>query len=294
MRLHHELIWALSHVMCVFNLVRAEEGSAAFPRGHEGMWTLAWSDDFEGEALDVDAWNVKVNESHCCGIFKKQGELELYLPEEVFLRDGKLVLRTRQRPAVDPKGQTWNYTSGWVDTKSRFSQRLGRFEANCSMPSSRATGVWPAFWLLPDADVCWPTGGEVDIFEFLGTPIQDRTWGSYHWARPGECGKDRAPIPGAGYTPGMVGHEDWQTGWHVYAVEWFEDRFDYYVDDVKYFTVNGSKVNMPSSPMYLIFDQAVDAELFPPGTGPSEYGEGVELQIEYVRVYTAGSNEVVL
>ena len=47
-------------------------------------------------------------------------------------------------------------------------------------------------------------------------------------ARAGECGKDRAPIPGRGWKP-RGASSDWQTGWHVYAVEWRPDRLDYFV-----------------------------------------------------------------
>jgi beta-glucanase (GH16 family) len=48
----------------------------------------------------------------------------------------------------------------------------GRFAANCSLPTRKATGIWPAFWTLPQSDECWPTGGEIDIFEMNGDHIQ--------------------------------------------------------------------------------------------------------------------------
>ena len=117
-------------------------------------------------------------------------ELELYMPDEIFIQDGKLNVRTRHRAEIGPQQKVYHYTSGWIDTKNKFSQRFGKFEANCSLPSRLARGVWPAFWLLPESDLCWPTGGEVDIFEFNADPIQDKTWGSYHWGD--KCGADRA------------------------------------------------------------------------------------------------------
>ena len=141
-------------------------------------WELSFADHFEGDALNTTSWNIKSNESHCCQLGKE--ELELYMPDEIFIQDGKLNVRTRHRAEIGPQQKVYHYTSGWIDTKNKFSQRFGKFEANCSLPSRLARGVWPAFWLLPESDLCWPTGGEVDIFEFNADPIQDKTWGSYH------------------------------------------------------------------------------------------------------------------
>ena len=105
-----------------------------------------------------------------------------------------------------------------------------------------------------------------------------------HWAEPGKCGKDRAPLPGRGWSP-SDSHSDWQSGWHVYAVEWWSDRLDFFVDGAKYFTRTSSEVALPTAPMFIIFDQAVDAWLFPPSWGPGRYGDGVTLSVDYVRVY---------
>lgn len=258
-------------------------------------WKLVWADEFDGTTLNASAWNIRTNESHCCGPAGGNGELELYLPEEVSVQGGQLVLRTRHRvPGVrDPSGRLWNYTSGWVDTSGKVAFKGGRFEANCSMPSRDATGIWPAFWLMPEpsAKQCWPTGGEVDIFEFNGNWIEDEIFGSYHWAEPGSsnCGKDKAPIPGKGIKPHGAA-VDWQTEWHVYAVEWFEDRLDFYLDSELYFTRTADQVDLPTAPMYVIFDQAVDSWLFPPATGPAKYGDGVFLRVDYVRYFVQDGN----
>ena len=131
-------------------------------------WRLSWSDEFDNES-SLLRWNLRSNKSHCCGPVGGNGELQLYLPDEVSVHDGMLDVRTRRRQAVDPHGHVWNYTSGWLDTNGLFAQKYGRFEANISLPARSATGIWPAFWLMPQNDSqCWPTGGEVDVFEFNG------------------------------------------------------------------------------------------------------------------------------
>lgn len=256
---------------------------------------LVWSDEFDGTALNATNWNVRNNESHCCQLGKQ--ELELYMADEVSVADGFLHLRTRHRSMVGPtsKGtvQTYNFTSGWIDTKGKFSRLGGRFEANCSLPTTAATGIWPAFWLLPEGDACWPTGGEIDIFELDGPKLFNEVFASYHWAPPGaaNCGRDKAPIPGAGHKPAGAG-ANWQTGWHVYAVEWETaagtQKLTYFLDGVPYFTRTAEEVDLPPSAMYVIFDQAVDPVLFPPTRGhlpPAYEGDGVELRVDWVRVW---------
>lgn len=124
--------------------------------------------------------------------------------------------------------------------------------------------------LIPTSQQCWPTGGEIDIFEMNGDPVQDLIWGSYHWAKPLACGKDLEPIPGRGTKPAGAA-ADWQTEWHLYAVEWSADSLDFYLDGHLYLSRKASHVDLPSSAMYLIFDQAVDQDLFPPSPTDPHY-----------------------
>lgn len=245
-------------------------------------WRLTFADEFDGISLNTSLWRVRSNESHCCGPFGGNGELQLYLPDEVSVSGGALHLRTRRRGATDPSGRRWNFTSGWIDTKGRWAQKYGRFETNASLPPRAATGVWPAFWLMPDSEQCWPTGGEIDVFEFNGNYVEDAVFGSYHWGF--NCSADKAPIPGRSYRP-TGAPSDWQRGWHVYAVEWSPTSLDFFVDGVHYFSRTASEVALPTAPMYLIFDQAVDSWLFPPSAGPGEYGDGVLLSVDYVRAF---------
>lgn len=180
----------------------------------------------------------------------------------------------------------FNFTSGWVDTSLKFAQYQGLFEANISMPTRSARGVWPAFWLMPEGSQCWPTGGEIDILEMNGDPLQDRVWASYHWALPGECGKDKEPIPGGSTRGGP--HDDWQMDWHVYSAVWDTTSITYYLDGRLYHTVNASAVLMPTAAMHVIFDQAVDPLLFPPhgDHDTSQYkGDGVSMRVAWVRAY---------
>lgn len=55
------------------------------------------------------------------------------------------------------------YTSARLLSHQRLSRRCGYLEARITAPS--ASGIWPAFWLLPEEPFSWPTDGEVDIME---------------------------------------------------------------------------------------------------------------------------------
>eukprot|EP01062_Namystynia_karyoxenos_P066351 TRINITY_DN60303_c0_g1_i1.p1 TRINITY_DN60303_c0_g1~~TRINITY_DN60303_c0_g1_i1.p1 ORF type:complete len:278 (+),score=61.70 TRINITY_DN60303_c0_g1_i1:69-902(+) len=252
-------------------------------------WTLVWADEFDGSALNTSLWNVKNNRTHCCQLGKQ--ELTLYLPDEVFVADGRLVIRTRRREVIGPqygtgKPMVYNYTSGWLDTQGNAFHRFGKVEANISLPTRSAQGVWPAFWLMPESG-CWPTGGEVDIFEFNGNGLEDRICGSYHWAAKGDCGKDREPLVGWCTRP-EGSAQDWQTGWHIYGVEWDDAEMRWYLDGRKYLTRSASKVLFPTDSMHVIFDQAIDPILFPPTKrhpGAPYEGDGVRMQVEWVRWY---------
>jgi beta-glucanase (GH16 family) len=259
-------------------------------------WKLTWSDEFHQDALNLSKWKVQHNFTHCyppdpCS------EHQLYLKEAVRVSEGRLTITTARDTVVGPKGQSKPFTSGWIDTKTTFAQQYGKFAANCSLPSSASLGIWPAFWLLPE-ELCWPTGGEIDIFEFGGNVFEDDIFGSYHYGNV--CGKDLYPVPGKGYHPPSKNEHhhknktnyknehhmnnnknnvDWQMEWHVYSVIWTTEALTFYVDDVLYFT--RQNVTLPPTGMYVILNQAVGGVLSAPkgGTYPSE------LQVEWVRVF---------
>ena len=44
-------------------------GVAQGPRteGQSSPWKLVWSDEFNGAELNTSAWNVRTNQTHCCG-----------------------------------------------------------------------------------------------------------------------------------------------------------------------------------------------------------------------------------
>lgn len=105
-----------------------------------GDWTLTFQDEFSGVALDGAKWRLG---SHHGGIAGAAGISE----KNVAVADGTLRLKAEQRP-VSYGGSNYNYATGEVSTFFNHRQQHGYMEARIKYPA--VTGLWPAFWLMPD------------------------------------------------------------------------------------------------------------------------------------------------
>jgi len=129
---------------------------------------LAWSDEFDGDRLDLDKWEYDTARNkegwH-------NGELQYYSagrPENVGVANGLLRIEAR-REALDPaKYSDWggqNYTSARLLSKGA-GWTYGFYEIRAKLPCAR--GTWPAIWMLPVDMKAWPDDGEIDIMEQVG------------------------------------------------------------------------------------------------------------------------------
>jgi hypothetical protein len=131
-------------------------------------WALTFEDDFPGSEVNLSSWTVS---DHDTTISRYDGHDALFIADNVAVSDGNLVITTAYAPNTVFENVSYNMTSGWIDSKGKRNQTLIgsrlRFEASLKMPDPWATGVWPAWWLLPEGQ-CWPVSGEVDIVEWWG------------------------------------------------------------------------------------------------------------------------------
>lgn len=239
-------------------------------------WDLVWEDDFTlpSNALNTSWWSPRVNETHC-----QPCELQLYMPDALTVDNGTLTITTARAHETGPGGQVFNFTSGWVDTQNKLAWQYGRFEVRAQLPGPGATGTWPAHWLLPASDQCWPMGGEIDIMENTRMPVVgDVIFGSYRWGTA--CGNNRQVLPGAAYPPLGAPAVNW-TDWHVFGVEWNASALSFYVDGNYYETKTADQVTLPTAPMYFILNTAV-SWYWPPGPDASYPTTHV---IDWVRVW---------
>ena len=201
-------------------------------------------------------------------------ELEYYTDREenVIVKDG--VLRIT---ALKESFEGSNYTSARMLTQGKFEQAYGRFEARIQMPWGQ--GLWPAFWML-GADIetnPWPGAGEIDIMEFRG---QEPT-------------KILGTVHGPGYSGGgavtksyILKNDRFDTGFHVFGIEWGPEYINYYVDDVLYNQITPAKVPgkwVFDKPFYILINLAVGGSFV--GSPTSETVFPQTMTIDYVRVY---------
>lgn len=254
--------------------VTAGTSGAPLPVPPPGPKVLVWNDEFDGTALDRAKWSVEVNADG-----GGNQELQYYTdrPENLRVAKGELVITSRQEHFTGPDGQMRRYTSGRIKTKGKFERMHGRFEARMKLP--RGQGMWPAFWMLGANidEVGWPACGEIDIMENIG--------------------KEPAMMHGSIHGPGYSGAEGLNAsyaapldGWHVFAVDWYPNRIDFYMDGVRYAT--RTPEGLPKGgvwsfehPFYVILNNAVGGSW--PGTPDASTKFPQELRVDYVRVWTS-------
>ncbi|NLE59884.1 MAG: glycoside hydrolase family 16 protein [Planctomycetes bacterium] len=256
---------------------QAPGGPATRP-GDEG-WKLVWSDEFNGTELSTKKWNVLIREQ------SKHNERQYYVPDEAYIENGCLRLRSRVR---DYGSQ--HYTSGRVDTSGKFAPVYGRFEIRARLP--RGKGMWPAHWLYPQ-NRNWPmeqlmadavAGGkerqipeerpwytEIDIMESLGHET-NIVYGTLHChAFDGQKRTDSGT---------WRGDTDYTKGFHVYALEWEPDVIRWFVDDK---LIHSTSLGIPHAPHYLILNTAVGGAW--PGDPDATTVFPQYHDVDYVRVY---------
>ena len=215
-----------------------------------GGWHLTFFDDFNGTSLNASNWRPRQNETHCSPC-----EPQLYLASRLKVAGGSLVITTDRDHVVGPGGALFNYSSGWVDSQLAFAQLYGKFEARMQLPPQNASGIWPAFWTLPLNGTCWPTGGEIDVFEYTANPLVNDVFGSYRWGTV--CGDDNQLLPGAGYPGAGAPPIDWSADFHVFGVEWNSTAMTFLVDGHAYETKTAGDVILPVDPQYVVVNAAI-------------------------------------
>jgi beta-glucanase (GH16 family) len=244
--------------------------SSCGSRGEDG-WHLVWADEFDGEGLpDPEKWSYEVG-------YIRNNEKQYYTDarlENIRMENGHLVIEARKEAY-----EGFDYTSASINTWESALFTYGRFEIRAKLPTGR--GTWPAIWMLGDnrSEVGWPACGEIDIMENVGYDPQ-RLHGYVH---TGAYNHTRGTQRG-----NSVELESPWENFHVYAIEWFEDRIDFFIDDQNYFTFE-KESDEPDvwpfdQPHYLLLNLAIGGgwggqEGIDDGIFPQKY------YIDYVRIY---------
>ena len=259
-------------------LAAQKHAPAATPPSRPG-WTLVWHDEFDGSTLDLKKWNVLLREQ------SKHDELQYYVPDEVWVEDGVLRIRSARRDYGEQ-----HYTSGRLDTSGKFAPVYGRFEIRGKLPGGK--GMWPAYWLYPQ-NRDWamerlmgeavaagqersipearPWYSEIDIMEYLGHE-PGVIYGTLHYRTfKGESKSSSGTLHA---------DVDFSKDFHVYALEWEPDSIRWYVDDR---LIHATVAGIPHAPHYIILNTAVGGQW--PGNPDSTTVFPQFHDIDYVRVY---------
>ena len=244
--------------------------------------SLVWSDEFNGEGdihhgkwfyqTQLPSWGVWFG-----------GLLNHYTnrTENAYVKDGSLYL-TAKRETFKDQGYTKEFTSARLNAKFAFT--YGRVEVRAKVPEG--IGTWPAIWMLSKniseagafweikgyGTTSWPHCGEIDIME--------------HW------GKNPNYVQSAVHTTSSYGSEvknlggkkieNASTEFHLYALEWSEEKMVFSVDDKVIYTYEPKVKDQTTWPFdtdqYLIMNIAIEKDIDP------AFKESA-MVVDYVRVF---------
>lgn len=244
-------------------------------RPHEkNDWQLFWFDEFDyAGAPDPTKWNFEIQPPGWVN-----NELQRYTDREenVRVQDGVLIIEGRKDNYLGSE-----YSSGRIHSQNKGDLLYGRVEVRAKLPAGR--GTWPAIWMMPTDytgyGAGWPDSGEIDIMEHVGYDeglVHATTHNkAYYWVN----GLQRK---------GSVVMPDVTEAFHVYAVEWDEQRMDFYIDDVHYFTYINDHRGWQSWPFdksfYVILNLAIGGNWGgAAGVDPDIWPRRME--VDYVRMY---------
>ena len=237
-------------------------------------WKLVWSDEFEGNELNLDNWTRQVMPEPYNDEWQQYFDRE----ENSYVADGYLVIKAIQTGETHGNNQ---YTSGRLHTGGKQEWKHGRIAARIQLPYGQ--GIWPAFWMLGanideiGGDVLWPKCGEIDILELYGTRDNAVVEANLHYDDDGH--------KMLGAKPFKLDNGIFADQFHVFEIEWNEEKIIWYVDGAAYCEadISGESMSEFHQNFYILLNIAVGGE---PAGRPDETTPFPALMyVDWVRVY---------
>ncbi len=247
--------------------------------GYAQFNALVWSDEFDYTGLPSPAkWTCEEG-----GNGWGNNELQYYTmnrSQNARVENGVLIIE-----ALKESYNGKDYTSARLISSGKGDWLYGRFEIRAKVPGGK--GTWPAIWMLPTdwAYGNWPASGEIDIMEHVGYDPTHIFGTAHTQLYNGKIGTQKG---------GSATGSDWETAFHIYAIEWSPLKVDFIVDGTTYYTFNneGSWDKWPfDKRFHFILNLAVG--------GTWGGAQGVEssifpkrMEIDYVRVYQSADLKI--
>ncbi len=228
-------------------------------------YEMVWNDEFNGAALDLSKWSYRLGPRNDAVWTKDAVQL-----------DGKGFLHL----TTTTNKETGAISQGAIVTDRSFYQRYGYFEARIKLPAYK--GHWLGFWIqssrihrqaneIQNPAYC---GTEIDILETFW-PQQDILCSNIHWGGY----SDKHPV-----RENIYHVKDLYKGFHNFGLEWFPDRFVYYIDGEKVFE---RRADVSQIPEFIYLSEECKLEVWKKsGNIPKDYVmPDDDSVIDWVRVY---------
>jgi beta-glucanase (GH16 family) len=282
----------LASCLLIYNLTIAQTPTFQ----NDPHWELKWQDDFN--SFDNTKW---VNANYC-----DHGGTKPYvhLESNVWVTNGNLVIRTNSNatncqtnlpcPATACgrccSGETsYNYTSGWVETKADYDTQFGYMEAKIKMTYRQGVGY--AFWTFRGHKSQFVNAGEIDIFEMLSDLPSNTITTNVH-----TCYSDPKIVELLGYDPNCIkpllyGEHTYSnfsyTDWHTYAVEWDTHKITWYLDGKSFRTLENKNLDNHGNSIVdyvrIILGSGVNSKHLQPPYSTTPFEE--YMYVDHVKVY---------
>jgi beta-glucanase (GH16 family) len=238
-------------------------------------YSLVWSDEFTASAPampDESQWWYETG-----GNGWGNNELQYYVAGKAredtlaLISDGTLKIK-----ALKKRYYSMDYVSIRMNTKQNW--KYGYFETRAKVPGKK--GSWAAFWMMPQNFTAWPLDGEIDIMEYVGyrpnvtqTSIHTQSYNHViHTEKTATKNISNA-----------------ETEFHIYGLEWTEDKITGFVDGIPYFTFLNDKLGDKNTwpfdaPFYLKLNLAIGGN-WGGLMGIDENLCPAVYEVDYVRVY---------
>ena len=235
-------------------------------------WKLVWTEDFKSDAIDDEAWS-RINKGG-----SDWNDMMSLREDLAYIEDGQLVLLGK--PNDGRSDDTTAFVTGGVQSKGKRSFSLARFEVKAKF--NCVNGFWPAIWLMPDGEIGWPHGGEIDIMEHLNA--DSLIYQTVHSDYTLKVNPDSPHGSTARIDPG---------DWNIYSTEIHRDSICMYTNGVKTMTyprMEGVEGQFPWSdyPFYFILSNQLGGGWVGPVDKPEQLPS--ELRIDWVKVYQKREN----
>ncbi len=219
---------AILFLLALPHMIVAAEPVPLPPAPAGQTWKLVWNDEFDGDSIDRDKWEI-------IGDMPRKGGF--WLKEDSYLDgQGHLVLRIKK------DGE--RYTCGGIRTEGKYERRFGLFAARCQIPREAGVGHHSAFWMharsVTRVGDEGRDGTEIDIMEKFHD--DDSVQHALHWDGYGEHHQSASKKI---VRPGI------REGFHVFALYWTPEEYVFYIDGEETWRTNAGGVSQVPSFMQL-------------------------------------------